>query len=203
MADVPNVPGVPALPGYSGNNVALLVADAVSLIGQFLGPQWGIFLNGAKAFPYRSVVDFGYKQDWPTSDYNVEDGGFQSYDKVELPFDVKVRITSGGDATSRQALITQLVAAGGGLDLYDVVTPEYTFPSCSIVHLSIDRSADSGVGMIIADVWFEEIRVTATSTFSNTQSPAVAGQQSTGNVSPQAPSQAVQQGFDSGGLTVQ
>src|SRR5215469_5882183 len=33
-----------------------------------------------------SFVDVEYKQDWPISDYPVEQGGFQSYDKVRLPF---------------------------------------------------------------------------------------------------------------------
>lgn len=203
MANVPNLPGVPPLSSYGVNNASLLIADVVTVLGAFLGPQWGIYLNGEQAFPYRSIVDFEYKQDWPTSDYSVEDGGFQSYDKVELPFDVKVRISSGGDIQSRQALLTSVRAAGPGLDLYDVVTPEDTYSSCNITHIDFHRSSDNGVGMVIIDIYFIEIRVTSTSTFSNTQTPVVAGQQSVGNVAPQIPSQQVQQGFDSGGVTVQ
>jgi hypothetical protein len=186
---IPNLPGVPALPSYAPNTVQLLVADAVAVFDFLTGPGWGIFLDGAQAFPYNSVVDFDYKQDWPVSDYPVEDGGFQSYDKVQLPFDVKVRIASGGSELERQALLAAVDAAANTLDLYDVATPEATYSSCCITHYDYKRASHSGVGVIIIDIWFVEVRVTSTSTFSNTQTPAVAGQQNTGNVSPQSPSQ--------------
>ncbi len=182
--DVPNVPGVPQLPSYSPNGLALLAADAVALFGAAFGPQWGIFLDGAQAFPYNSVVDFDFKQDFPVSDYQQEDGGFQSYDKVQLPFDVRVRVASGGTESERQALISEVKAASNTLNLYDVVTPEQTYSSCCVTHSDYKRQAQNGVGLVVVDIWFVEIRITSTSTFSNTQTPAVAGQQSTGNVAP-------------------
>lgn len=200
--DIPNVPGVPALPSYSPNNVALLSADLISVVGAFIGPQWGIypagsggnglsglignqvlgFALGGQAFPYESIVDFDFKQDYPVSDYQQEDGAFQSYDKVQLPFDVKVRISSGGNEFARQALLAAVQAAASTLNLYDVVTPEQTYPNCCITHWDFKRQSHNGVGLILIDLWFVEIRITSTSTFSNTQTPAVAGQQATGNV---------------------
>lgn len=205
MADVPNLPGVPALISYAANDVALLVADVISAVGALFGSQWGIFLDGAQAFDYNSVVDFNYKQDWPISDYQLEDGAFQSYDKVQLPFDVKVRVASGGSESEREALLTSVMAAANTLDLYDVVTPEQTYSSCNITHIDFARTATNGVGMIVIDIWFIEIRITSTSTFSNTQQPGVAGQQNSGNVSPVAPNQQTQQGLTdgSGNSTVQ
>lgn len=184
MIDIPKVPGVPTLPSYSPNNVALLVADAVTLLTGFLGPQWGVFLDGVQAFDYNSVVDFDYKQDWTVADYPVEDGAFLSYDKVQLPFDVRVRLASGGSEFERQALLTEVRAAANTLNLYDVVTPEETYSSCNIVHVDFKRTNLDGVGMILIDVWFQQIRQTATSTFSNTQTPVVAGETSTGQVAP-------------------
>ena len=114
---VPNLPGVPALSSFASPaaGVVLLTADAVSLITQALYPQWGIYLNGSPilassaqplfnlgtlinaaesllnslSFGIFSVVDFAYKQDWTVSTYPVEEGGFQSYDKVQHPFDVR------------------------------------------------------------------------------------------------------------------
>jgi hypothetical protein len=182
MADVPNLPGVPALPSFGLNDVVLLAADLISALFGPVGAQWGIFLNGQQAFPYQSIVDFDYKQDWPTSDYPVEDGGFQSYDKVELPFDVRVRIASGGSEFDREALLSAVLDSAAGLDLYDVVTPEQTYSSCSITHVDFKRMAHNGVGLVVIDLWFVEIRVTSTSTFSNTQQPGNAGQQNTGSV---------------------
>jgi hypothetical protein len=183
MPDIPNLPGVPPLSSFSTDGVVLLFADVVSALLGFLGgPQWGVFLDGVQAFDYNSVVDFDFKQDWPISDYQVEDGGFQSYDKVQLPFDVRVRVSSGGSEFERQSLLTSVLAAANTLDLYEVVTPEQTYPSCNITHVDFKRTATNGVGMIIIDIWFIEIRVTSTSTFSNTQNPTTSGQQSTGSV---------------------
>jgi hypothetical protein len=187
MVDVPNLPGVPNLPSYSPNTFSLLVADAVAIFGFLLGPSWGIFLDGAQAFDYNSIVDFDYKQDSPISDYPVEEGSFLSYDKVQLPFDVKVRVASGTDESSRQALLAAVSSIVSDLNLYDVVTPEQTYSSCNCTHADFKRTNVNGVGLIVADFWFIEIRQTATSTFSNTQTPAVAGQQSAGNVAPLSP----------------
>ena len=201
--DIPNVPGVPVLPSYSANDVVLLVSDVVSALFGLNSDQWGIFLDGAQAFPYNSIVDFDYKQDWPVSDYPVEDGGFQSYDKVQLPFDVRMRVASGGTDIERQDLLNSIRDGANTLDLYDVVTPEITFSNCNITHIDWRRQSHNGVGLIIVDIWFVEIRITSTATFSNTKGPEVAGQQNTGSVSAQAPNQQIQQDFDSGNATVQ
>jgi hypothetical protein len=201
MTDVPQLPGVPDLSSYSVSDIVLLAADvATAIFGGSFGSPWGIFLDGEQAFEYNSVVDFDYKQDFPVSDYQLEDGGFQSYDKVQLPFDVKVRVASGGAESDREALLNSVLGAANGLDLYDVVTPEYTFSSCNITHVDFKRTATNGVGLIVIDIWFVEIRVTSTSTYSNTQQPAVAGQQNTGSVAPTTPSSSVTQGLtDSSG----
>lgn len=194
MVNLPNVPGVPALSSYSAQNIVLLVADAVSLFNAILGSRWGIYLNGAQAFPYRSIVDLDFKQDWPVSDYPVENGAFQSYDKVQLPFDVRVRVTSDGNEAARQALLNAVQAAANTLDLFDVVTPEMVYTSCNITHVDYKRGSQNGVGFILIDIWFVQIRVTSTATFTDTKTPGIAGQQNTGSVAPQAPSAAIQQG---------
>ena len=203
MPNVPNVPGVPALVSYAVETFTLLTGDSILGIGSFVDQQWGIYLDGDQAFPYQSIVDFDYKQDWPVSDYTVEDGGFQSYDKVQLPFDIKVRVVSGGSAIERQDLLTAVLDASNSLNLYDVVTPEQTFSSCNITHIDYKRTAYNGVGLLMIDIWFIEVRVTSTTTYSTTQSPTTAGQQNTGSVSPQTPNSIVQQDFSDGNWSVQ
>jgi hypothetical protein len=187
MADIPDVPGVPALSSFSASPVVLLTEDAIASVLDFFvgGPQWGIFLNGAQAFPYNSVVDFDFKGDSTVADEPIEEGSFVSYDKVQHPFDVRVRVASGPGESDRQALLVAARAAKDDLNLYTVVTPEDTYSSANITHVDWKRSAENGVGVVVVDFWFQEIRQSATSTFSNTQSPTVAGQQSGGNVSAQ------------------
>ncbi len=197
---IPNVPGVPALASYGAQSAVLLFADAVSLFNSLTGSGWGIFLDGQQAFPYNSVVDWDYKQDWPVSDYPVENGAFQSYDKVQLPFDVRVRVASGGSPAAIQALIDGVEAACNSLNLYDVVSPEKTYPSCNPTHSDYKRTNTNGVGMILMDIWFIQIRVTSTATFTDTAAPGAAGQQNTGSVATQQPSQAIQDSVASAGV---
>lgn len=180
--------GVPALAIPSAvASVAFLALDAAALLFPSSVDVWGIFLNGASAVPLNSVVRFDYRQDATLSDYQVEQGGFQSYNKTQLPFDSRLRITSGGTIADRQEMIAAIEAVYASLELYDIVTPEKIYTSVNCNHIDYNRQAMTGLGMLIIDIWFEEIRQTGTTTFSNTQSPAAAGGSNTGTVQPQAP----------------
>jgi hypothetical protein len=55
-----------------------------------------------------SFVDVEFKQDWPASDYPVEQGGFQTYDKVRLPFAVKLRLAASGSQAELQSFLTTI-----------------------------------------------------------------------------------------------
>lgn len=129
-----------------------------------------------------STIDFEYRQDWPISDYPQENGAFQSYDKVQLPYDVRVKLASGGSDSARQAFLSSCLSVANSLALFDVVTPEMPFTSCSVSHIEWRRQAQSGVTLIMVDMWFKQIRITSTATFGNTASPTVAGQQNIGTV---------------------
>lgn len=183
MPNVPRVPGVPPLASYLAQTITLMRFDVAQAVLALLGfPQWGVFIDGVQALPYRSIGSFEYKRDWPIADYPVEQGGFQSYDKVEMPFDVRVRLTSGPSQAERQALLDAIEPMAGSLDLFDVVTPERTYVDCNVTHYDYVRRADRGAGVIMLDVWFTEIRQTAASTFNDTREPTSRGQQSLGNV---------------------
>ena len=188
-------------------DTALVATEIVSVIV----PQWGIYLNGSPVIQPSNVVtqalqsvlplasplaaifgitlpiaasfvDMDYKQDWPVSDYPVEQGAFQSYDKVQMPFDIPVRLAFSGAAVQRQQFLSVINTMANSLNLYDVYTPEGAYTSCSVNHVEFHRDA-TRVSMIVVDVWFEQIRQTSTATFQNTQSPASAGTQANGPVS--------------------
>ena len=211
MANVPNVPGVPPLASFAATSVGLLVADATGLpFGTGL-PVWGVFLHGipVPVFPVaNSTISVEFKRDYSVSDYPVEPpstgtnllagvpglasilGGplsFQSYDKVQLPFDLRVEIASGNTPIARQALLTLVDLVSNTTLLYDVVTPERIYTNCNMVHYEYRRAADSGLGMIVIDMWFREIRQSSQSLqFGNTLNPQDAGQQAVGAVQPQS-----------------
>jgi hypothetical protein len=184
MANVPNVPGVPPLSSFATSTISLLAADAVTLLGGLLAPQWGIFLSGVPVIVADSVVALDFKQEWTISNYPVEMGAFESYDKVQTPFEARVRFSAGGSAANRQALLNSIAAIAGDLNLYDVVTPEVIYQSVNVGHYDYHREAARGLGLMVVDVWLIQVRVSATQTF--TQSPSSSNPQAVGQVQPQA-----------------
>lgn len=150
-----------------------------------------------------STVDFSYAKDYPISTFPQEQGAFQAYNKVTLPFDVKLRLASNGGgagASGRQAFISTCLAISSSLSLFDIVTPEMTFPSSNCTHIDFDRKAAKNATLIVIDLFFKEIPVTASANFANTQQPGDSGQQSLGNAQPQQPSQQTTQTVSVGSI---
>lgn len=182
MGFFPNVPfaaGVPAIPrapGFVGAVIDLLVADALNLLGlSGSQQQWGLFLDGFPVVSAESVLSFEFKQGFKIASFPVEPpstgspGTFESYDKVEMPYDVRLQFSTGGTPEDRQALIDSARAAVASLDLMDAVTPTQTFQSLNPTRLSYRQTATNGVGLIVLDLFCEQVRSTASSTFTTAQ----------------------------------
>jgi hypothetical protein len=116
-----------------------------------------------------STASFDFRQDWRIANYPQERGAFQSYDKVTLPYDVKVTLVCAGPTPKRQAFISTILAIGESTALFDIVTPEFIFTDCNIGHISWPRRSDHGVSMIVAEVWFQKIRENGISSFGITR----------------------------------
>ena len=145
--------------------------------------RWGIYLDGVPVVVCDNVVSVDYKERWNISKYPVEDGSFATYNKVQEPFEARVRFSAGGSAANRQDLLQSIQSIIGDLNLYDVVTPEVTYPSVTLTMQDYKRASHEGVGLIAVDVGCEQVRVTGSSTTgSNTQSPTAASQVQDGNV---------------------
>ena len=93
--------------GTSSSPITLLTSD---LIGEIApnGALWGIFQGGAPVVTCDSVQDMSYRQEWAISDFATEEGAFQSFDKVFLPFDVRLRFNAGSAAQRQQAMLNRL-----------------------------------------------------------------------------------------------
>ena len=216
--NVPAAPGVPTLPRASSviGTVSLLAADASSILNFFGPPQWGLFdSTGQPAFANtsvggilsaiasivlgggQSVGDIEYRIDHRISTAPQEQGAFLSYNKVSLPFNGRVTYIVSGTAAQRSAFLGQVLARQASLDLLTLVMPEFSYPSCNIVHHDFRRMAQSGVSMIAVDIWVEEVRVTGTAAYTNTQTPSGSDPVNGGTAQPQ-PLSAAQQANVSG-----
>jgi len=198
---VPDVPGVPPLLRDStqdfGQTIDLLTFDTVIGYGTEHTPQWGLYLGGVPVIVADTVVSFEFKREWAIADYPVERGGFESYDKVNIPFQPRLQFASGGSEQNRQDLLDQISAIAGTLQLFDAVTPEVVYPSVCVQHYDYRRSARNGLGLLVIDLWLLEVRVTAGTTGENTKDASGASPSQDGNVQPSADVAPTQQSVDS------
>lgn len=187
--NIPDVPGVPAL--LRGplsniqtivNRIKLLTSDDLPGLSQLEPPQWGIYLDGDPVVIADSVISLEYRQEWDISTYPVEEGAFQTYNKVQTPFDVRLRFARGGDDIARAELLSSVQDVVDSKELYDVYMPEKIWTSVNFMHQELHRTAVNGVGLLLVDVWGMEVRVTAEVAFSNTQQPEGANPVSNGAV---------------------
>ncbi len=161
----------------------LLTNDLIrSFLAGISGPQWGIFQNGALVLYPDTIVSVDFKRNWSVADYPVEEGAFESYDKVQAPFDTRVRMALGATRADRAEFLAVLKEIADNTELYDVVTPDEIYSSVNISHYDIKRSRTNGAAMIVVDIWLTEVRVTAVSQFSNTRSSSGSDTVNGGNV---------------------
>jgi len=134
--------------------------------------QWGVYRGPTPVIVFDSFLGVTYKQDWAIAQYPVERGGFESYDKVDTPFEVQIRFTTGGSVADKAEMLASINAIAGDLNLYDVVTPEAVYSSVNIQRFSYPRSHDHGAGLLTVDMTLLEVRVQGVSDFANNKAPS-------------------------------
>lgn len=145
----------------------VLTSDDVSTPTNTASPQWGLYKDGVAVIVANSIAVFGFKASSQISDYPVEQGGFASYNKVQMPFAGRVRYVTGGSLADRINFLNSVDAAKKSLDLYDLVTPEETYRNVNVTDYDYERRADNA-GLLAVDLICEEVRVTGTVAYSTT-----------------------------------
>ncbi len=136
----------------------LMIADAINLPNS-TSPQWGIFRNSQPVVIAQTIMDFNYKEEWALSDYPLEKGAFETYNKVYIPFDARFRFVSGENEENRTALLESIMAIAPDVNLYDVVTPTRIYRSVNITHYDYRRTSRNGLGLLHVDVWCLQVKV--------------------------------------------
>jgi len=185
----------------------LMTADDPSVSKTASTGSYGLFFGagtdneGDLVLSPDSFVAYSYSNESRLSQYPQEAGGFQQYNKVDTPFDVRIRVTKGGKVADVAAFIeiAEGLAKATDLNLYDMITPERTYHSCNVSKVWHDHQHGHGANMVTMDIHLTEIRVTASAQYSNTNSPTTTGNLSnaktpaatdpknTGTVQPQVP----------------
>jgi hypothetical protein len=211
--NVPKLPGVPQLlrsgnfPANPGPVLGAAVAVGRLWRALFSTPKWGVYkqtpppTTPADDIPTvtvrsnlqpviipDSVLDFGARGDYETSDYPVQDGAFASYNKVANPNETSVRLYKSGSVSDRERFLAQIDAIMPSLELFYILTPERRYIDVNPYRYEIVRRGGSGAYQLEVDLYFREVRritaqytQTATATL-NAQNPSAEPVQNTGNV---------------------
>jgi hypothetical protein len=130
--------------------------------------KWGIFDTGGQpVIVGQSVLGIEYGKEYRISDYPVEDGAFQSYSKVETPFDARITFTQGGTDADRTAFLTSVADAVDSTTLYSIHTPEVNYDSANLTHYTYRREQKNGATLLTVEVMARQVRVTATATYTS------------------------------------
>lgn len=188
--DVPALPGVPAIPRSLLNVAAGVAAVASAFIpASLFGVQWALLdSNGNPVLQPDSFVNFEYKEEHKIPNYPIEQGSFQSYNKVALPFDCRVVVSCGGNGMmSKEEFLNAIESLISSLTLVQIVTPNKTYQNCNLIHVDYRRESTRGVSLILAQLWFQEVRI-AQQTVPPTAEPSGTSTINNGAVSPVPPS---------------
>jgi hypothetical protein len=198
--DVPNSPGVPSVPR---SGAALSTVTSLGPIQSVLNnslqtvQQWGIYPVGSAiqlgassdANAVLSTNRFGYIKEMHVSDFPIEEGGFASFNKVEMPGQPEVTLILDGTLEDRAAFFTALDAAVKSTALYNVVTPEAQYLNCTLEKYRYQRTNERGANLIAVEIPLKEIRpvtfAVVTTQINIPQAPSAFAQKSGGVVQSQ------------------
>lgn len=152
------------------------------------GPQWGIFTSTGKAvLAVDNIAAFEIRNGYQISDYPIEGGTFESYNKVKIPYDLTVTVTKGGKDLDRLKFQNDLDALIGSIDFFTVITPDKTYFPINPIEYDFRRTSESGVTLLTAEIHCRQVRVSASIAFTNSKEPSGAATVNDGPVQTSAP----------------
>ena len=164
----PNLPGVPPLKNSGLAAVTTLAAPGINLLLDQLKPKWLILKSDGTtvALSPDSFLGIEFKNESNVSNFPIEQGSLNTYNKVKTPFNAIIKVSKGSSITSvgtsstsksRSDFIQALEAMNDDLNTYIIKTPEKTYKDVNLMGHDYRRDADSGAGIIIVYLHFVQI----------------------------------------------
>jgi hypothetical protein len=206
--NVPNLPGVPQLArsllfqALAPPALGFAAEPGVLWQATQAAPVWGVFdANNNLVINADSVQDFGWRQEYRVSNYQVQRGAFASYNKVALPFECSIVLTKGGSLSERNAFLAEIDAVAASLNLYKIITPEKTYLSCNVTRPELSRRGAANANYFDVELFFVQISeveqqysttTAGTPSTANSSVPSATPPINSGQNNPQTPTTAVQ-----------
>lgn len=212
--DVPDALGVPNVLRSASANLnetnilsAIYSGNPLSIFESIISPNWGIYTaDGSEAvISPDGFTGFQCKGSSKISSYPVEAGGFATYNKVQMPYDIRMKMVCSGNIASsnitRMQFLAKLDAMKASLDLYELVTPDYVYSNMNMLDYDYARTSSEGVSLLMVEAYFQEVRVTAGAVYKNTASDSSTPASSNGNVVPAIPTKAQMSAYNKSGTS--
>lgn len=142
-------------------------------------PKWGVFNADLEQviFP-DSVRNFDYRSESRISNYPVQQGEFNSYNKVDVPFEASIHMVKGGTLEDRTTFLDDCQNVEESLDLFTIVSPERAYTNCNVTRLAMSRRETRGAFFVEVEMYFEQIQeISAQYSASETQASSTANAQ--------------------------
>lgn len=176
---------------------AIVTAASTATAGGFMAAvvgQIGGINGGTPVLTPDNVLSLEWRGEERISDFPVQNGQFVSFNKVAVPYDLRMVVTcqglnlvqealasvtqildqalgqlglAFGQPMSRDAFLRQLDAMLVSTDLYNVVTPDKVYQNVNLVSYNHAKKSDEGGTLIIAELLFREVRESVSASYSN------------------------------------
>lgn len=185
LPQFPNVAQLPGVPQLVRASQAInTVQLAIGAVQKFLGSPskqlvWGVFdQDGNAVIKPDSYQGFENQNRWKIAEFPIQDGDFQSYNKVIIPRTISLKLTQGGSLQQRSTLLAAIQAIASDTNLYNIVVPEGTYLNFNCEGYTIRRMGREGAYFFAdLDVRFINIKAaasvysTTTANTANAQNP--------------------------------
>lgn len=184
--DVPLTDGVPPVlrsviaPVTSG--IAMMTADGAGIDNARDG-EWGIYDQaGKQILKADSIEGVENTAEARSATYPITGGGFESYNKVRAPFNVRVEMSKSGTKVEKMAFLELLETLRNGTELLSVAVPERAYLNVTLSRYEVLRNTDTGPQTMRVSVVFDEIRTQARVRFGDGKTPNAIRTESNGSV---------------------
>lgn len=116
-----------------------------------------------------SVMAINQRKGSELSNYKLETGSFATFNKVEKPRQITIRLIKAGSEEDRGMFLKWLDKRAKSIstevstvnnypnNLFDIYVPEVNYSNMTLIDYSVTRETKSGVTVIIADCVFQEV----------------------------------------------
>ncbi len=180
----------------SNTSLVTLLAEAGDVVGiDLLNPgssQWQILdsTTGSIIITPDTVPRFEFKGSRQISDYPVEQGAFDTYNKVAEPYEIRMLMTCSGlnyaqsafnalglnigaSYMDRSDFIDSLEYMLDTTDTFSIVTPDKTYENANLVSFDYKKETRENAVMLVVNAVFHEVRQATGSLYTNSLSPSV------------------------------